>query len=366
MKEQLTQLGKDFSAQELLKKWDILDAASPDLLRDILQKAAAIDIFSSIIDEKLGGSGLTPLEYSAFILEVSKISGGVGLIFASHLMGLTPVFFCDNEDRRAKLLSEITHSEGENISPLCALAACENNRSWPDPDQINTILIKREGKNVLSGEKTNVIGAEAEACFSVLAKGENNEFIWLNIDAHSAGISVKKQKPRMGLRICPVNDVVFDTIEIFDEDILRRTDNLNHLNSYYEYFDPALSAVSLGLSKEAANIALKYSTERYQGGKIICEHDAVKMLLPEITLSNERSDALISGESGSILFSANAVLEAEQICLDAIQVLGGYGYMEDYKIERLLRDAKTLEGFIDPNSRKMAAIEQEINKVRPV
>ena len=364
MKEQLTQLGKDFTSNELLKKWEYLDAESPDLLRDILQKAADIDMFSSVIDEKLGGSGLTPFEYSAFILEVSKVSAGVGLLFASHLMGITPVYFCKNEEKRTKILSDVIASEGEKSSPLCALAVCENNRSWPNPDQIKTTLTKKNEKNILSGIKTNVICAELATHLSVLTMGENNEFIWLNIDAHSKGISITPQRQRLGLRICPVNNVEFDNVEISEEDILSKHENLNHLHSYYGYFDSALSAVALGISKAAYDIALKYSTERYQGGKIICHHDAVKMLLSEMADSNEKNEALISSESRSILFSAEAVTESERICLDAIQVLGGYGYMEDYKIERCLRDTKTLQSLIDPYSRKMAYIERKINKAR--
>lgn len=366
MKEQLTQLGKDFTSHELLKKWDSLDAPSHDLLQDILQKAAAIDIFSSTIDEKLGGSGLTPNEYSAFILEVSKVSAGVGLLFASHLMGLTPVLFCKDEEKRTKLLSAVTQAESKNTTPLFTFAVCENNRAFPESGQIETMIAMKNGKNLLSGIKTNVIGAELAARFTVLAMGENNEIIWLSIDAHSNGISIQPQTQRLGLRTSPINDVAFDTVEVLEEDILLKTDNLNHLHPYYEYFDPALSAVALGLSKEATAIALQYSTERYQGGKMICEHDAVKMLLVEMANSNERIEALINGKSSSILFSGNAVTEAEQNCLDAIQVLGGYGYMEDYKIERFLRDAKTLQSLIDPHSRKMAYIEQEIKKVRPV
>jgi alkylation response protein AidB-like acyl-CoA dehydrogenase len=280
--------------------------------------------------------------------------------------------------KRNKFLSLIPKSEKENNSLLFTLAINEEKFSKLIPDNIESI-IKNKGENfIISGTKKNVLCGSVASYFTLLARFENSDrFTLILVPSNYSGIEISQEKHKLGLKICPVNDVTFNDVEIFKENILEHI-KLSDLLNYYKFFDGCLASIAVGMAEEAYNIALKYTTERYQGGKIICEHDAVKLLLSDMALSIETAKNLVYSvrkktplslsngvyNSSNIISSAYASDIAEKVCIDAIQLLGGYGYMKDFKIERVLRDAKTYQAIINPHLRKMEYINHQIERVR--
>lgn len=380
MEEQIRKLAEDFAEGELRKRWEGLDCRSSVLLKDILKKSANIGIFSFLIDEEIGGSGFNLRDYCIFLEKISEACAGIGAVFVSHLMGITPILLLKNKEKRDKFLSIIAESEKEGNPSIFTLSIQEEKFEKLIPDNIQTTVKQKDNKKyMLSGEKINVLCAEIASYFTLLARLENNnKFIWLIVPSNSEGIEIKQEKPKLGLRICPINNVYFNDVEIPQENILDEDIRLSDLLNYHKFFDAPLGAIAIGMAEEGWNIALKYTTERYQGGKIICEHDAIKMMLSDMKLSievaknfvypvrKETPPSLSNGvyNSSNIISSAYAVDIAERICIDAIQLLGGYGYMKDFKIERILRDAKTYQSIVNPLIRKTEYIENEIEKVR--
>lgn len=382
MEEQIRKLAKDFAENELRKRWDELDCKNSDLLKDTLKKSANIGVFSFLIDEKLGGGGFSIKDFCVFLEEIAKGCGGFGLIYLSHLMGITPILLLNDKEKRDKFLSIITESEKKGSPSIFTLSIREEKFSKLIPDNIQTIVKLKENQDtpspsplpqgeriklrgILSGNKINVLCAEIADYFTLLARLENSEkFVLLIVPSNLKGIEIKEEKQKMGLKICPINDVFFNDVEISEENILSENIKLSELLNYYKYFDSSLSSVALGMAQEGYNIALKYAKERYQGGKIICEHDAIKILLSEMRLSIEVAKKFTFNSSDNFISSVYASEIAEKVCIDAIQILGGYGYMKDFKLERILRDVKTLQGMINPVSRKMEYIENEIEKIK--
>jgi alkylation response protein AidB-like acyl-CoA dehydrogenase len=364
MKEELKQLGQEFAQNELLEKWDVFDEYSPIIVNEILAKASEIGIFSSCIDEDLGGSNFSPSDFGVLLKEISTGSGGIALLFYSHLLGITPILFAKDKKRQNELLQEICKSEEKNKPILFSMAACEENVIFPKPENIKTKCIEKNGTYVLSGRKTNVIGALFASCFTVLAKTNDESFVWLLVKKDSPGLEIKAEKAKTGLRVCPVNEIVFNQTVIQQEDILLRSNTLSELHDYYKYVELSLASVAIGMAKQAYKLGFKYAMERYQGGKIICDHDTIKMMLADMALALESANSMNNSNTDAFLCSAYAVMVAEKICLDSIQIHGGYGYMKDYKVERILRDVKTLQAVINPHSRKMKYIENVIKKHR--
>jgi alkylation response protein AidB-like acyl-CoA dehydrogenase len=176
------------------------------------------------------------------------------------------------------------------------------------------------------------------------------------VRADAPGVTFAGAASSHGLRLVPFGELVFDHVTIRPDHVFDWPASGRCANEA----DGLVAALLTGIMSELASRAASYALERYQGGKLIHEHDAVQELVGPIELARRCMKAValatLSGESpGDGGASAFAVELARKSGLDAIQTFGGYGYMEDYRVERYLRDANTLETcWIHASSRKRA------------
>jgi acyl-CoA dehydrogenase len=364
MENEIKKLGTDFSESALRPKWEALDATDASLREEILKQAAAAGIFGFMIPDLRGGSGLGAAEFGVFIGEVAKASGGAAMLLAAHLAGIAPLLLSGNDNAGA-FFSEITRAEASEQPLLFAAALRENAAPEFISGQIDTTISRENGGCVVNGVKTRVAGAGAAAYFSVLARDtENGSLCWVVVPRGAIGVEVRTETARLGLKICPVNDVSFIKVEVPAENVVMTFSEEDRLRDLYQFTDPVFAAIATGMAAEARDIAINYSLSRYQGGKMICGHDVIRNMLAEMDMKLCACRALAgSGESG-ILASAFAAEAAEAICLDAVQVLGGYGYMKDYRVERILRDAKSFRAMINPRARLLHHACVEIEKMK--
>lgn len=365
MNDEIRNLGKNFSEAELLPHWEVLDRDDPVLLGGILKKAAANGVFSFLIAEKLGGSGLCVADYCVFIEEVSRGSAAAAAAFAAHLNGIAPMLLLSDNTIAADFLSEIASSDANSEPSLFAPVFYEENAGELFPRDVNTTFALRGDSLILSGSKSNVPCAAAASFFTVLAKSEaagGNSIIV--IPSKTPGVEVAQAGDRLGLRFCPSNGVTFNKVEIHPANIILDNADEAFLRNCLEYIDPVFAAVSIGVAAEARAAAIKYSLDRYQGGKMICDHDSVRSLLTGMEILLRASRSFAYGPDAGFLSSAFAAEAAEQICLEAIQILGGYGYMRDYKIERMLRDVKTIRSAAMSRARGMEYVRDEISNMK--
>jgi alkylation response protein AidB-like acyl-CoA dehydrogenase len=364
MEEELRKLGRDFSERALRPKWEVLDAADAAALDTILREAAAAGIFGFAVTEAAGGSGLGAAEYTVFIEEVSRACAGVGALLAAHFAGIAPLLIASGGDNN-RFQSRVTEAEGRGEPALFVAAVKEDPSQELVPENIETVIGHSGKVCVLNGVKTKVVGAAAADCFTVLARdGRDGALCWVVVPRHTKGVEIQPEAARLGLKICPVNDVAFRAVEVPPENMVGTFTDRERLLDFYRFADPVYAAVSIGLATEARDAALKYSLERYQGGKTICDHDAIRLMLAEMEVSIRASRAFAHGPEAGFLASAFAAEASERVCLDAIQVHGGYGYMSDFRIERLLRDAKTFRAIVSPQSRRLEYVRGEIEKKR--
>lgn len=362
MENEIRKLAADFAERALLPHWESLDEANAELLAVILKEAAHAGLFGFIISETHGGSGLGMQECMIFLEEASKACAGFGALLAAHVAGITPLL---TNNSGYVHLSKVTEIEQKGEPALFTAAIREEASPEFIPSTISTTIWRNNGVCSVTGSKSKVHGADAARAFTVLARDpSDNSLCWVVIPREAKGVEIKPEASRLGLKLCPMNDVVFDTVEVPTDNIVERFQGKERLLDFYRYIDPAVAAVSVGMAAEAYDTALRYSMERYQGGKMICEHDAIQMLLADMEVSIRASRALAFGPDGGILASVLAAETAEKTCLDAIQVLGGYGYMQDYRIERMLRDAKTFHAMVGARARKMEFIRGEIEQRR--
>lgn len=360
----MRKLGSDFSSKELQPVWKELDAANAELLNTLLCKAASSGIFGFAIPEEFGGSGLGVTEYGFFVEEVSKASGGMGMLFAAHFAGIAPLLLSANCNI-SHFLSGITEAEGKGIPRIFTAAVNENNCCELDISNIHAIIKRSDKGYSISGTKKKVVGAAVAHSFTVLARDlEEGAFVWAIVPKEISGITIRDETECLGMKICPINDVEFAGVEIPTQNIIARFSINDELLKYHTFIDPVLSAVAIGMANEARESAIKYALERYQGGKMICDHDAIRMMFADMEIQIRAAKSLAQGSEAGFISSAFASAAAEKCCLDSVQVFGGYGYMKDYRVERILRDAKTFRGTINSHDRVQKLIGNQIEKMK--
>lgn len=363
--EDIRNLGINISKNVLLPKWDALDAAAPALLDEILREAAAAGLFGFAIPEAAGGSGLGVAEYTVLIEEVSRACAGIGALLAAHFAGIAPLLLAAEGENKNRLLSLVTQAEADGRPALFAAAIREHKSPEFIQEDLETVADQPGSICVVTGTKTKVLGAGVAACFLVLAKNrKEGSWCWVMVPGETLGVEIRPEAPRLGLRICSMNDVVFHEVAVPSENVVAVFSQREQLFDYHCLVDPVLASVAAGMSVAAQEAAMTYATERYQGGKMICDHDAVRMMLADIEMSVQASKAMARAGAAGLLASAFAAEAAEQVCLDAVQVLGGYGYMKDYRIERILRDAKTFRALVGTRARRMESVRNKLEKRR--
>lgn len=363
--EEIRNLGVNFSKSALRPRWDALDAASPAVLGEILQEAAGAGLFGFAIPEAAGGSGLGVAEYAVLLEEVSRACAGIGTLLAAHFTGIAPLLICADGEKKIRLLSTVTQAEADGKPALFAAAIRERRTPEFIQEDLETVVDQEGGICAVTGAKTKVPGAAAAACFMVLAKHQKDGAqCWVMIPREATGVEVHPEAPRLGLRICPINDVTFHGVEVPPENVIAVFPQRGPLLDFHCLVDPVLAAVPVGMSAEAQEAAVNYAKERYQGGKMISDHDAVRMMLSGMEMSIRASRALARDGDAGFLASAFAAEAAEEVCLDAIQVHGGYGYMNEYRIERILRDAKTYRALVGTRARRMESIRNLVERER--
>lgn len=365
MNAETRNLGQNFSQTELRPHWEVLDKNNPALLETVLNKAAANGVFSFLIEENLGGSGLGAADFCVFIEEISRACASAAAAFAAHVHAIAPLLLLSGTGSSNAFLSDIAKSDAGSKPLLFAPAVYEDSAHALFPETVNTFFYEHGGEIVVSGAKTNVQCASAASYFTLIARDSaTNENAVLVIDSKTPGVEIKVQKERLGLRFCPSNDVLFNNAAVQPECVINKNAGKEFLEEWYEFTDPIFAAIAIGIASEARDAALKYSLGRYQGGKMICDHDVIRAMLSGMEIQLRASRAFAYGHEAGYLSSAFAAEAAENICLDAIQTLGGYGYIADYKIERMLRDAKTLKSSAMSRARGMEFIKSEIEKLK--
>jgi acyl-CoA dehydrogenase len=304
-------------------------------------------------------------EYAVFLEEISRACAGIGALLAAHFAGIAPLLLADEGDRRNRLLSTVTQAEANGKPALFAAAIREGKSPEFIQEDLQTGVDLTRGACVITGTKTGVPGGAVAACFAVLAKNRKDDTsCWVMVPRETPGVELRPEALRLGLRICPMNDVVFHGVDVPPENVIAVLSQREQLLDLHRLVDPALASVPIGMSVEAQEAATGYATTRYQGGKMICDHDAIRMMLAGMEMRIHASRAMVFEGKSGFLASAFAAEAAEEVCIDAVQVLGGYGYMKDYRIERILRDAKTYRALVGCRARRIESARISVERRR--
>lgn len=340
---------------------------------DIVKILADSDLSGVYIPEEYGGLGGGILEMAIVVEELSRACGGISLAFAGTGLGTFPIILFGTNAQKKKYLPGI--ASGEKIA---AFGLTEAN-AGSDAAGIQTTAVLDGNEYVLNGTKQWITnGGEAEV-YSVVActnraKGARG-FSAFIVEKGTPGFSFGKKENKMGIRASCTRELVFENCRIPKENILAR-EGMGFIVAMktLDRTRPGVASQALGIAQGAFDAALKYSRERVQFGHTISSFQAIQHMLSDMAIQIEAARSLVYStcrfiDSGAKEFSKESAMckvfasdTAMKVTTDAVQILGGYGYMKEYPVEKMMRDAKITQIYEGTNQIQRNVIALELIK----
>jgi butyryl-CoA dehydrogenase len=334
---------------------------------------AQSDLFGVYLPEEYGGLGGGVLENCLAIEEMGRACIAVATTFAASGLGAYPILLFGTEEQKQKYLTPIASGE-----KLAAFGVTEAN-AGSDAGGIQTTATRDGDHYVLNGTKQWITNAGEAEIYTVVAmtdrtKGARGASAFI-VEKGDPGFSFGKEEKKMGLRASATRELLFNDCRIpSDRRISREGTGFIVTMKTFDVSRPGIGALAVGLSQGALDISVEYARKRVQFGKPIIAFQAVQHMLADMATETEASRALVyaaaryidSGAKDISKISAISKLYptdvAMRVTTNAVQILGGYGYMRDYPVEKMMRDAKILQIYEGTNQIQRNIIGQELNK----
>lgn len=340
---------------------------------DIIEILAKSDLCGLFIPPEYGGFGGGCFENCLAIEELGRACIGVATTFAASGLGVYPILLYGSEEQKQKYLPDIA-SGGK----LAAFGLTEST-AGSDAAGIRTEARFDGEAYVLNGTKQWITNGGEAQIYTVIAmtdrtRGARGASAFI-VEKGDPGFSFGKKEKKMGIRCSSTRELIFDKCRIPKDRIISR-EGMGFVVAMKTFDEsrPGIGALSVGLAQGALDEAVRFARERVQFGKPIISFQAVQHMLADMATSTEAARALVYAVSKYIdtrpkdpsKASAMAKLfpsdVAMKVTTDAVQIFGGHGYMRDYPVEKMMRDAKILQIYEGTNQIQRNIIGQALNK----
>ncbi len=327
---------------------------------DLVEALGKQGFLSLLLPEEYGGMNGDITSFCSVVEEIAKVCGSSSLLLLAQGMGTLPIWLRGNSSQKERYFTQISEKN--------SLTAFTLNESVAGSD---ALLIKtraqKEGKNyLLNGRKCFITHGSIAHLYAVFASTHPEKEIEgisaFVVEEGTPGLGFGKKEEKIGMRGSVTADVTFEDCRIPQENRLGEEgegrkiamDTLNRSR-------PAMGAQAVGIAQGALDYAIRYANERIQFRNPIASFQAIRFMIADMATQIEAARALVYQAAAHIdagleekeKFSAMAKLYASDMAMkvttDAVQILGGYGYMRDYPVERMMRDAKVTQIFEGPN-----------------
>ncbi len=351
--DQLRDTVRSFAANEIAPIAAEIDTTN-QFPRHLWPKMGALGLHGITVEEEWGGSGLGYLEHCVAMEEVSRASASVGLSYGAHSnLCVNQIRRNGNDAQKKKYLPKLI--SGENVGAL----AMSEPGSGSDVVSMRTRADKKGDRYIINGNKMWITNGPVAETLVVYAKTDPDAgprgITAFMIEKGMKGFSTHQKLDKLGMRGSDTCELVFQDCEVPEENVMGTVGRgVNILMSGLDYERSVLAAGSLGIMQACMDVVLPYVHERKQFGKAIGEFQLVQGKIADmyVTMNSckayvyavakacDRGETTREDAAGAILIAAE---KATLMALDAIQLLGGNGYINDYPTGRLLRDAKLYE-----------------------
>ena len=332
------------------------DHRYPQEAHDALVKAG---LFAAHVPTEFGGDGADALATCIIIEEVARVCGAASLIPAVNKLGSLPLILSGSKEQKERWLRPLAKGQGFSY-------CLSESEAGSDASALKTKAERRDDGWIINGSKKWISNAGISEFYTVIAQTNpslgSKGITAFVLEKSDPGLSFGAPEKKMGFRGSPTREVYFDNVTISDDRRISEVgkgfalamDTLDHTRI-------TIAAQALGLAQGALDFANKYSHERKQFGKEIFDFQGVQFMLADMAIAVETARQITyaaaakseRGDKDLKFFSAVSKTYATDVAMkvttDAVQILGGYGYVSDYPVERMMRDAKLTQIYEGTN-----------------
>jgi butyryl-CoA dehydrogenase len=340
---------------------------------EIMKVLAQSDMFGLFIPEEYGGLGKDSLELCIAVEELSRACLGISTSYAANALGTYPILLFGTDEQKKKYLPDIAAGKR-----LVAFGLTEPN-AGSDAGGIQTTAKLEGNEYVLNGTKQWITnGGEAEI-YTIIAitdraKGARGASAFI-VEKGAPGFKFGKKENKMGIRASATRELIFDNCRIPKENILSR-EGMGFIVAMktLDQSRTGVGAQGVGVAQGAFDEAVKFARQRVQFGHPIISFQAVQHMLADMAIQIEAARALVYSvarfvDSGAREVSKESAMAKTfatdvgmKVTVDAVQIMGGSGYMKEYPVEKMMRDAKILQIYEGTNQIQRKVIGQALIK----
>jgi len=365
----LRELAHSFAEKEIRKvAWEYdKDGTWP---QEIIDKAWEVGLMNTHIPEAYGGPGLDYLSGCLIEEEMGWGCSGIGTSLMANGLASAPITLGGSEETKKKYLGML--AEEPKLASFCLTEP----DAGSDVSGMKTRAVKQGDKYVITGSKCFITNGSYADWFTVYAKTDpdagHRGISAFVVDANAPGVTVDKKEDKMGQRASNTATISFDEVEIPAENLLGEENHGFKLAMMtLDRTRPGVAAMAVGIGRAAFEYAAEYSKERVQFGVPIAMHQAIQFMIADmatkvdaarllvwnsaVLLDQGKRNTLVSSEAKR--FAADSAME---ITVDAVQVYGGYGFIKEYPVEKLMRDSKIMQLYEGTSQIQRLVIAKEV------
>src|ERR687883_62802 len=338
--------------------------------QEIIEKAWEVGLMNTHIPEEYGGPGLDFLSGCIIEEEMGWGCSGIGTSLMANGLASAPVSIGGSEETKKKYLGML--AEEPKLASFCLTEP----DAGSDVSGMKTKAVKKGDKWVISGSKCFITNGSHADWYTVYAKTDpdagHRGITAFVVDRELDGVSVDKKEDKLGQRASNTATISFNDVRIPKENMLGEENHGFKLAMMtLDRTRPGVAAMAVGIARAAFEFATEYSKERVQFGVPIAMHQAIQFIIADMATKVEAA-RLLTWQSASLLdqgkrntlasshakrFAADSAME---ITTDAVQVYGGYGFIKEYPVEKLMRDAKIMQLYEGTSQIQRLVIAREV------
>ncbi len=340
---------------------------------DIMNELGNSDMFRVFIPEEYEGLGGGCLELCLVVEELSRVCSAVAVSYAASALGCMTLMEYGTDEQKRKYLPDIASGK-----KLGAFAITEPT-AGSDAGNIKTTAEKVEGGYLLNGTKQFITNGGEAGIYTVIALTDKTRGARgasaIIVEKDTPGFTFGKKEKKMGIRSSATRELVFKNCLVPEENLLGKPGHgFIQAMRLFDKSRPGIGAQAVGLAQGALEAAVDYAEQRVQFNQHIINFQALQHMLADMAIQTEAARALVYAAARHVDSGAKNVTEpsamskvfasdtAMKVAVDAVQICGGSGYMRDYPVEKMMRDAKILQIYEGTNQILRNAIAVNLRK----
>lgn len=350
----LRDMARDFARKEIAPKAEHYDRAN-EFPWEVYKKAAEMGLTTLNVPEEYGGGGASVFEEALVNEELAWGCSGMSTAITINNLATLPISIAGNEEQKQRWLGERIVDGGELVAYCVTEPAAGSNVVG-----MQTRAVKKGDKYIINGTKTFISNATVANFYTVFAKTDmdagHRGMSCFIIERDAPGVSVSNHFDKLGQRASDTAEVIFEDVEVPADQILGAEGSGFYTSM--KVFDKSRAPVgagAVGVMQRALDECLRYSNERETFGVPIMKHQAIGQMIAEMATHAEAARSLVHRAARAVdndapdktklvsMAKAFASDMAMKATVDAVQVFGGYGFMKEYPVEKLMRDVKVFQ-----------------------